>query len=156
MHLGKHPGTRSALGLLLLPIVEIAVFLLIAWAIGFGPTLAAMVLTSVAGGFVLYGVGRGAIAQAGEALRAGAGGRAGSGRGDHLMRAIAGILLVLPGFVTDLAGACLLIGPLRRRIGAAFGRAARKPGRGPGTVIDLEPQEWRRIADRKRPQRKAR
>jgi UPF0716 protein FxsA len=152
MHLGK----RITFGLLLLPIVEIAVFLLIAWAIGLGPTLALMVLTSVAGGFVLYGVGRGAVAQAGAVLRAGAAGRTGSGLRDHLMRAIAGILLVLPGFVTDLVGAVLLIGPLRRRIGAAFGRAARKPGRGPGTVIDLEPEEWRRVADRKRPQRKVR
>ena len=154
MHLAKLSGMRIALGLLLLPVTEIAVFLLTAWAIGFWPTLGLMVLTSMAGGFVLYGTGRGALTQAGAAVRASLSGRSGSGLGDHLVRAIAGILLVLPGFVTDLMGVCLLIGPLRRRIGAAIGRAARTPARGPGTVIDLEPQEWRRVADRKRRQRR--
>lgn len=149
-----HLGRRIMLGLLLLPVAEIAAFLLIAWAIGFGPALALMVLTSVAGGFVLYGVGRSAISQAGATLRTRVAGRAGTGLGDDLMRALAGILLVLPGFVTDLIGAGLLIGPLRRRIGATI--AARKPARGPENVIDLEPQEWQRIADRKPRQRKTR
>ena len=151
-----HLGRRIMLGLLLLPVAEIAAFLLIAWAIGFGPALALMVLTSVAGGFVLYGVGRSAISQAGATLRTRVAGRAGTGLGDDLMRALAGILLVLPGFVTDLIGAGLLIGPLRRRIGVAIGRVARKPAPGPGNVIDLDPQEWQRIADKKPRQRKAR
>jgi UPF0716 protein FxsA len=152
MHLGK----RIGLGLLLLPVAEVAVFLLIAWAIGLWPAVALMILTSMAGGFVLYGTGRAAVTQAGAALRARVSGRAGSGLGDDLVRALAGILLVLPGFVTDLIGAGLLIGPLRRRIGAAIGRAAHKPARGPGAVIDLEPREWHRVADRKRRQRNAR
>jgi UPF0716 protein FxsA len=151
-----HLGRRIMLGLLLLPVAEIAAFLLMAWAIGFGPALALMVLTSVAGGFVLHGVGRGAITQAGAVLRARVAGRTGTGLGDDLMRALAGILLVLPGFVTDLIGAGLLIGPLRRRIAAAVGRAARKPARGPGNVIDLEPQDWQRITDKKPRQRKTR
>jgi UPF0716 protein FxsA len=113
------------------------------------------VATSVAGAVVLRSIGRGPIIQAGAALRGGAG-RTGTGLGDALLRALAGILLVLPGFVTDLAGAALLVGPLRRRISAAIRRAGRTPARDPGTVIDLDPQDWRRIADKKRRQRKAR
>jgi UPF0716 protein FxsA len=151
MHLGK----RIALGLLLLPFAEVAGFLLVAWAVGFVAALTLMVLTSLAGALVLRGTGRGTLAQASAALRAGP--SDGTRVSSDVGRAIAGILLVLPGFVTDLMGAALLVGPIRRRLGTALRRGPGRPrsAEGPG-VIDLAPDEWRRIADKKprRPKRR--
>jgi UPF0716 protein FxsA len=65
------------------------------------------------------------------------------------MVGLAGILLLLPGFITDLAGASLLIGPVRRRVGAAIGRAIgrRRPRTGARSVIDLTADEWRPVPD---------
>jgi UPF0716 protein FxsA len=147
-----HWGKRIAIGLLLLPIAEVVAFVLVAWAIGFLPALALMVLTSVAGGLVLRHAGRGQIARFRVAMRdseipeldAHAGG---------LMMALGGILLLLPGFVTDLMGAGLLVAPVRRWLGATLGRALarRKPQTGPGAVIDLKPTEWRPVPDRELP-----
>jgi UPF0716 protein FxsA len=59
-----------------------------------------------------------------------------------------GILLVLPGFITDLVGALLLLPPARRWIRAAIGRAVRKEraARQPD-VIDLAPNEWRQVSE---------
>ncbi|HYW60513.1 MAG TPA: FxsA family protein [Xanthobacteraceae bacterium] len=149
MHLGK----RIALGLLLLPIAEVVAFLLVAWAVGWLPALGLMLLTSLAGGLVLRRAGRGPIAQARATLRARPARPAGTPISDGMMLAIAGILLVLPGFITDLAGAGLLIGPIRRRLGVAIGRAIdrrRRPPSGP-PLIDLSPDEWRAITKREPP-----
>lgn len=143
---------RIAIALLLLPAAEVAAFLLAVWAIGFLPTLGLMILTSVAGAVVLHRAGRGRIAR----LRNGMEGRGIAGvaaEGDGVMLAVAGILLVLPGFITDLTGAALLVGPIRRRIRAAIGRGRRVPRAPTGApaVIDLAPGEWQSVTDRKRP-----
>jgi len=71
-------------------------------------------------------------------------------RGRGPLVALGGILLLLPGFITDLAGAALLVPPIRRRFGAALGRALRPRARpGEPLVIDLAPDEWRTLPDRK-------
>jgi UPF0716 protein FxsA len=147
---------RIALILVLLPAAEVAAFLLVVWAIGFLPTLGLMILTSVAGAVVLTRVGRDRIARLGGSMRRrGIAGVAANEGG--VMLAIGGILLVLPGFITDLIGAGLLVGPLRRRLTAAIGRASRVPRAAPGepAVIDLAPNEWHAVPD-KRPKRKRR
>jgi UPF0716 protein FxsA len=144
MHLSK----RVALGLLLLPVAEVAAFLLVAWAVGVLPALALMVLTSLAGALVLRRAGRGLLAQARATLRASSGG---SPIGTGILFGLAGILLVLPGFITDLVGAGLLIAPIRRRIGAAIGRALGGSRRTDPAVVDLAPTEWRAIPDREPP-----
>jgi UPF0716 family protein affecting phage T7 exclusion len=61
---------------------------------------------------------------------------------------IGGILLVLPGFITDVAGALLLLPTTRRLIGAAIGRAVKKQraARQP-EVLDLAPDEWHQISE---------
>src|SRR5882672_5963917 len=68
--------------------------------------------------------------------------------GMHIL--LAGILLLIPGFITDVAGLLLLIGPLRRALAAAFGFGA--PARRDG-VLDLEPEQWRRVGDPALPNR---
>jgi UPF0716 protein FxsA len=148
---------RIVIALLLLPPAEVAAFLLVVWAIGFLPALALMILTSAAGVLLLSRAGRGPITRLGGTIRArGVAGVAAEGSG--LMRAVAGILLVLPGFITDLIGAGLLIRPLRRWIGAAIGRAAQAPRATTGApaVIDLAPDEWHALPDEERPKAKRR
>ena len=60
---------------------------------------------------------------------------------------LAGLLLFLPGFLTDLVGAALLIAPVRRRCAARFRRRATAAAR-PRSVIDLAPDEWQQVPDR--------
>jgi UPF0716 protein FxsA len=141
---------RIALILVLLPIAEVAAFLLVVWAVGFLPAVGLMILTSAAGVVVLYRAGRGRIAGLGGTMRRrGVAGVAAEGGG--LMLAISGILLVLPGFITDLIGLGLLIGPIRRRLGAAIRRVFQVPRAATGepAVIDLAPGEWRSLPDKK-------
>jgi UPF0716 protein FxsA len=141
---------RIAVVLLLLPAAEFLVFLLIAWAIGFLPALGLMLLTSLAGVFVLRRINRGQLSEFRRVLRNREVSERVTQRGG-LVVALAGILLVLPGFITDFLGAGLLVPPLRRRFGATLGQAMRRKPRptGPGAVIDLAPSEWKAISDRK-------
>jgi UPF0716 protein FxsA len=148
---------RIAIALLLLPAAEVLAFLVVVWAIGFLPALGLMLLTSLAGSLVLRRVGRGRFGRLGTALRRRQIAEMAASGGDLLL-VLGGILLLLPGFITDVIGAGLLIGPLRRLFGAKLAQALRRPKRrpkpppgGPGAVIDLEPDEWRAIPDRKRP-----
>jgi UPF0716 protein FxsA len=143
---------RIAIALLLLPVAEFAVFLLVVWAIGVLPALGLMILTSFAGGLVLRHAGRGGIAQVRVAVRDG---KTSGGRSENrgIFFAIGGILLLLPGFITDLVGAGLLFRPIQSRLAAAIGRAIRVPGAttGPDAVLDLAPDEWRSIPDQQLP-----
>ena len=148
---------RIAVFLLLLPVAEFLVFLLIGWAIGFFPALGLVLLTSFAGALVLRRVNRGQFSEFRRVLRD----RevtTRTTRGGGLLVALAGILLLLPGFITDLLGAGLLVPALRRRFGAALGQAMRRKARppDPGAVIDLAPGEWKAIPDRRsrRPRRR--
>jgi UPF0716 protein FxsA len=149
-----HLGKRIAIGLLLLPVAEVAAFLLIAWAIGFFTAIALMVLTSFAGGLVLRHAGRGQLARFGVAMRDSTVTAAATGPGGFML-VLGGILLLLPGFITDLIGAGLLIAPVRRHLGATIGRAINRGPRqtGPGSVIDLPPTEWRQMPDPTLPKR---
>jgi len=145
-------GKRIAIALLLLPLAEVVAFLLVAWAIGFFPALGLMILTSAAGGVVLHRGGRSQIAQARVAVRQRGIADVAAQPGGVLV-ALGGILLLLPGFITDLLGLGLLVGPLRRWLGAAIGRVIRSDGRptGPRGVIDLGPDEWRSVPDQELP-----
>ena len=141
-------GKKIAIALLLLPLAELVAFGLVAWAIGLLAALGLMVLTSLAGALVLRRAGRGQMAGLRTALRRHEATEAATGSAGFMV-ALGGILLLLPGFITDLAGACLLIGPVRRRLGAAIGRAIarRRPRTGAGAVIDLTADEWRPVPD---------
>jgi UPF0716 protein FxsA len=150
-------GKRIAIALLLLPAAEVGAFLLVVWAVGFAAAIALMVLTSLAGGLVLRRAGRRRIAGMRRAMRQGGAAR-GAAEGNGLLFALGGILLVLPGFITDLAGAALLVRPIRRRLGAIIGRAigARAGAAEAVSVIDLAPDEWRSIAEEPPSERRVR
>jgi UPF0716 protein FxsA len=145
----------ALIGLLMLPLAEIAAFLLMAHLIGWFWAIALSISTSFLGVILLRRVGRGDLDRLGRAL-----GRDTSGAPPAWSPAAAtlvgGILLVLPGFITDLLGAALLVPPLRRWMLAALAKLLRKPRRRPrdSRLIDLEPGEWRQIADRKHGRRR--
>jgi len=58
---------------------------------------------------------------------------------------LAGILLLIPGFITDALGRLLLLAPLRRALGGLLGLKG-APARADG-VVDLEPEQWHQVPD---------
>ena len=65
---------------------------------------------------------------------------------------LAGILLLIPGFITDVLGLLLLLAPLRRALARLIGAQA-PPARADG-VVDLEPEQWHRVPDAALPDRR--
>lgn len=96
--------------LALWPVVEIALFVVVGGRIGLAATLAVIVMTGALGVLVFRQMGR---------VR---GPVSGLGAADHILRALAAILLILPGFLTDALGLLLLI-PLVRQGLIALGAA---------------------------------
>jgi UPF0716 protein FxsA len=138
------------LAVLALPVIELAAFIAVAAQIGFLPALALIGAGSFAGMLVLRHAGGNHIARVRVALGEGsfAALQADSSGGLILL---AGILLAIPGFITDALGILLLVPPLRRALSTAFGRSG--PGdRGDG-VVDLPPDAWRRVPDPALPDR---
>jgi UPF0716 protein FxsA len=143
---------RIAIALLVLPAAELIVFLLVVWAIGLWAALGLMILTSLAGGMLLR---HACPPRRSEVRAAMARGRAPrpAARSGGLAVALGGILLLLPGFITDLLGAGLLIRPIRSRLTAAIGRAVGVPAAAnrADAILDLTPDEWRALPDQPRP-----
>ena len=137
------------LGLVALPIVEIAVFILVAASIGLVWALAITLATTALGLLVLRLAGQGWVALI---RRASSGGMSGIEAGieanpNGLLLVLGGILLVLPGFITDAVGALLLIAPLRHWMGLTFQRRA-GTRRAPDGVVDLGSEEWKEVPNR--------
>ena len=145
------------IGVIVLPAAEMALVLAIAAALGWPATLTLLLATSVVGLGVLRRAG--GVNMAALRRTTGPGGTPGSFVAEgrlHLLAA--GILLLIPGFITDLIGTLTLVGPLRRRFGATLGRVVRDPRAAAGSrqrVIDLEPDEWHQLPDDK-PRRQSR
>ena len=98
---------------IMLPAAEIAVFFLVALTIGWLWTIGLFLATSVIGVIVLKRSGRGDLDRFGAAL-AQDGVRAIHLESPGLAAMVGGILLVFPGFITDVLGALLFVPPLRR------------------------------------------
>jgi UPF0716 protein FxsA len=132
------------LAVLALPLMELAVFIAVAASIGFGWALILVLATSLAGGMVLRHAGGNHIARVRVAMAEGSfSSLQADGTGGLIL--LAGFLLLVPGFITDVAGLLLLLAPLRRTLAGAFGKG-RPPARGDG-VVDLEPEQWHRVPD---------
>jgi len=136
------------IGLVALPAAEIALFLILAALIGWLWTATLFVATSALGIFLLRRSGRRDLARVADGLAKG--GLRGVTRNTQGLASVLGaFLLILPGFITDLAGAALLVPAVRRWAARAIAGVAQKPKPRDG-VIDLEPGEWRRIPEKKR------
>jgi len=130
----------------MLPAAEIAVFILLALSIGWLWTLALFLGTSLIGVLLLKRCGREKLNQFGAALQQD-GISAIHLESPGLAPMIGGILLVFPGFITDVLGALLFVSPLRRWAGATIGRALARRRRDPHApaVIDLAPDQWNEL-----------
>lgn len=159
--------------LLALPILEIAAFILVGDRIGLWPTLGLVVLNAVVGAALLRRQGLGAL----QRIRA----ETAAGRVparelvDGVMIVAAGVLLLTPGFVTDVVGYLLFVpavrAAMRRLLSKNVLGAASVPGRpGPASVsprdhtpnngrrpdvVDLPPTDYERRPDPASPWRGA-
>jgi len=132
------------LAVLLLPAAELAAFIAVAAAIGFLWALALVAAGSFAGALILRHAGGNHIARVRVAMDNG-GFSALQADGAGVATLLAGILLLIPGFITDALALVLLAAPLRRYLGAAVRRGPHR--RAPDGVVDLEPEQWRRVPD---------
>lgn len=138
------------LAVLLLPVMELAAFIAVAAEIGFLPALALIAAGSFAGMLVLRHAGGSHIARVRVALDQGSfTALQADGSGGLIL--LAGILLLIPGFITDALGLLLLAAPLRQALGAALRRG---PAARPDGVVDLPPEQWRRVPDPELPDRR--
>ncbi|MGN8116538.1 FxsA family protein [Labrys sp. 22185] len=133
-------------GLVILPFAEIAAFVWVASRIGIALALIALVATSFIGASLLRRQGTSVFSRV---MRAMQGGEPNNGAArESLMVALGGVLMIIPGFVTDVIGFALLLPSLLRqwREGPApapqgrTGTASSDP-----KVIDLGRDEWKPV-----------
>jgi UPF0716 protein FxsA len=112
------------IGLLVTVVAEIVVFVLVAQWIGVALTILLVLASSLVGAWLLRNSGL----RAWRGLReAGLAGRPpGPEVSQGLLGLLSGLLLVVPGFLTDLVGLALLAPPLRRLAGRGAQRAAER------------------------------
>lgn len=145
--------------LILLPVIEIAVFIYVGQAIGVWKVVALVLLSAVLGAVLLRFQSISVIRKINRDMRQGRTPQA--GLIDGVLIVVGAILMIVPGFVTDVAGLLLMI-PfvrsairhfLRRRMtfttvrtGAGPGYGHRRRGR-EDDVVDLSPEDFERRDD---------
>ena len=128
---------------------EFVAFVMVAEAVGFGGAIILGCASSLIGFALLRESGAGALAQlqrrwAGLARDTKGVSGAPAGLIDELLRGLAALLLILPGFLSDLAGLALAAPSIRHFVAKRFGGAeifASPRNRGP-EIVDLAPGEW--------------
>ena len=117
-----------------LPLLEVAVFIQVGGVIGVWPTIGATIATALAGSLLLRAQGLAALMRA----------RVQMDRGELPARemfegvclVLAGALLLVPGFVTDIIGLLLFVPPLREQLRLMIARhIAAKAARGEARVF---------------------
>lgn len=127
-----------------LPLIEISLFVVIGGWIGLWPTLAIVIGTAALGVWLLK--------QEGERARSGLRASLNAGRSPTAMlaggafRAVAAMLLILPGFLTDTIGLLLLLPPVQHWVSSRL--SARAKG---GFDIHMQSGGWDTQAVRRRP-----
>ncbi|PVB61937.1 FxsA family protein [Labrenzia sp. 011] len=141
-------GLYIIAGILLLPLIEIAVFIWVGGLIGVFPTILLTVITALAGTVMLRQQGLSLLMRMQKELDAG---RAPGNEVMHgAMIVLASIFLLIPGFVTDAVGLLLFIPPVREAlVRFIISRSnvvivqgnmdVRTPGEG---VVDLDQEDW--------------
>ena len=141
-------GRIVLLSLLLLPLIEIALFVVVGQAIGLIPTLLGVVLTGLIGALVLRWQGTAALREMQARLQRGE--MPARAMGDTMLIGLGGLLLLLPGYFTDVVGLLLLLPWTRELIYRLLARnlkvvevstSYRRPG--DPELIDLDRGDWR-------------
>lgn len=96
------------------PLVEIALFITVGGALGLVPTLAVVVLTAVAGSWLVRSQGRQVVARVRDSLDQLRDPTSDLAHGAMIL--VAGVLLLTPGFFTDILGFLLLVPGVRERL----------------------------------------
>jgi len=145
----------TLIGLLVLPAAELFAFFLVAALIGWLWAAGLFIATSILGALLLRRFGRADLDRLRTAF-ARDGIRALHLETPGMATMLGGILLIFPGFITDLLGAALLLPTVRRWAAAKLATFARSSRRTPrdDRVIELEPGEWHQIPERGRRQRR--
>ena len=141
-------GRIVLLAVLALPLIEIALFIVIGQAIGVLPTLLGIVLTGAVGALVLRWQGTAALREMQFRLQRGE--MPARQMGDTMLIGLGGLLLLLPGYFTDLVGLLLLLPFTRELIYRQLARNLRvvdvttsyRRADQPG-LIDLDRSDWR-------------
>jgi len=124
--------------------LELTAFMAVVETIGVAGALLLGFATSLAGFALLRQTGTGALNHFRSAFSGAPQGQ--DAMFDGLIRAIAAFLLILPGFISDLAGLALAAPSLRqmlvRRFGGANANAVAAAGSGRRKIVDLAPEEW--------------
>jgi len=141
-------GLYIIAAILLLPLIEIAVFIWIGGLIGVLPTILLTLVTAVAGTIMLRQQGLSLLMRMQQELDAG------RSPGNEVMQGamivLASIFLLIPGFVTDAIGLLLFIPPVREALARFIisksnvvivngGPGVRRPEDG---VVDLDSEDW--------------
>lgn len=122
--------TMNPLLILFFPLAEIAGFILVGRAIGVLPTLALIVASSVVGLALLRDAGLTTILELQRGRDAPAKVLAAGGT-----RMLTGLLLLIPGFLSDLAAAALLVPGVRKWLAGRVGAdGARRQGGAPSVI----------------------
>lgn len=114
----------AGIGLLAVIAAEIVGFILVAHWLGVGSTLILLLVTSLLGGWLLRREGSRAWRKLREAGLSGRPVGADVSRG--LPGLLSGLLLAIPGFITDVVGLALLVPPVRRLAGIGVQRLAER------------------------------
>lgn len=146
------PALLILLVLLALPALEIALFIVVGSAIGVLPTLGLVFLAMVLGSVMMRRQGIGTLMKIRRELEAGQ--VPAEQMGHAALITVAGILLMIPGFATDIVGLALFVPAVRRWVIGFVARnvdvkvstrgfSARSGGPG---VVDLDPQDFSEAA----------
>ncbi len=135
------------IGVLVLAAAEIAALGLARAVMGLPQALILLFTTSLAGLMVLRWPGRAQLQRLRVAVtQSGIVGLEASG--NAFLTVSAGILLLLPGFITDILGILLLLPAVRRWIGGRFRRFVHTHQGGTAAVVNLDPADWNHIPER--------
>ncbi|MGV3650479.1 MAG: FxsA family protein [Devosia sp.] len=153
-------GPALLLFIVLLPLVEIALFILVGQAIGLVPTLLLVIAAAIGGAVLLRWQGLSVVSRMRMTMSQGQ--LPARAIADTMLIGIAGMLLFLPGFFTDILALLLLVPAVRtalyRFMGARMKVVVANPGAYATTsyrtdapqrlqdegTIDLDDENWRR------------
>ncbi len=133
------------LAILSLPLIEIAVLIFVGSNIGVFPTIGLIILTGFLGMLLLRIQGFAVISRIRTEMDSGQ--IPDKSMADAAMIALAGVFLIIPGFVSDIIGILLFMPPVRALIRTAIGKRVTivrsNSGAQPG-VVDLDPADYHR------------
>lgn len=112
---------------IVVPVVEIYVIVRVGGLIGVLPTIAILLAVSVLGAWLVRREGRRAWRTLNEAV--GHGRMPGRELADAALVLVGGVLLLTPGFVTDVLGFCMVLPPIRPLVRRALFALARRRAR---------------------------